>query len=476
MTRLDELQAEIANLVAQREAALSEADTISTNTAATDADQTRFTELLAQVDTLDGQRYALEGQLRGLQDLQARQQSQADLATRYAPTATAAAAAAASGARPVTQLQVSEPPMYRPGGPHNYFNDLWHYQMAKAGRNPEPDAAAIERMTAYSRHQLDVRNDVSTGSLGGLVPVQYLIDEFAPVVSAGRPFANAIRRRPLPELGMTFTIPRGNTATRVDWQASENAALTERDYGVSDLSVPMRTLFGGVDVSTQAIRRGATSVEIHASDLVEQYVMGLDQNLFNGTGSNGQHWGLLSTTGVTANTVTVTTAVQQWKQIGRAISDIASTRLLPPDLIVMHPRRAAYFMVATDTTLGRPLVTPSAGYGPDNVIGQLNLATGGSVVGEMHGLPVLIDANIPTTLSYDATQGATTDMIVVTRSQDCLLLEDEQYPMAVQFDEVLSNQLSSRLVIYGFSAFTAGRYPAATRLLTGSGLTTPVWT
>jgi HK97 family phage major capsid protein len=473
-TRIDELTAAIGDLVAQREAALNEADTLSRNTDPTTEQSERFDALMTQVDELDGKRKAVEAQVDKLRQFASARDAQAALAAQYAPAP--AAPGGRVDARPKAALQVSEPSPYRRGGPANYFADLWHYQMAAAGRNADPDPTAIERMAGHARQMLEVRNDVSTSSLGGLVPVQYLIDEFAPVVSAGRPFANAVRRRPLPDLGMSFTIPRGNTATRVDWQASENTALTERDYGVSDLSVPMRTLIGGVDISTQAIKRGATSVEIHAADLVEQYVMALDANLYNGTGTNGQHWGLLSTTGVTRNDITVTTAIQQWKQIGKALADIHTARMLPPDLIVMHPRRAAYFQVATDTTLGRPLITPTAGYGPDNVIGQLNLASGGQIIGEMHGVPVMVDANIPTTLSYDVTAGSTTDLIVVTRRSDLILMEDEAFPMAVQFDEVLSNQLSSRLVIYGFSAFTAGRYPTATRVLAGSGLTTPVWT
>ena len=38
-----------------------------------------------------------------------------------------------------------------------------------------------------------------------------------------------------------------------------------------------------------------------------------------------------------------------------------------------------------------------------------------------------------------------------------------------ELEEVLADQLSVRMVAYGFSAFTAGRYPVATCVLQGTG-------
>ena len=48
-------------------------------------------------------------------------------------------------------------------------------------------------------------------------------------------------------------------------------------------------------------------------------------------------------------------------------------------------------------------------------------------------------------------------------------MEDAGAPVGLELEEVLADQLSVRMVAYGFSAFTAGRYPVATCVLQGTG-------
>jgi hypothetical protein len=78
---------------------------------------------------------------------------------------------------------------------------------------------------------------------------------------------------------------------------------------------------------------------------------------------------------------------------------------------------------------------------------------------------VVTDAGVPTNL------GASTDedRIIVTRRSDVIHMEDGAAPIGLRLEEVLADQLSVRLVAYGFSAFTAGRYPVATCVLQGTG-------
>jgi hypothetical protein len=59
--------------------------------------------------------------------------------------------------------------------------------------------------------------------------------------------------------------------------------------------------------------------------------------------------------------------------------------------------------------------------------------------------------------------------VVITRRQDVLHMEDAGAPVGLELEEVLADQLSVRMVAYGFSAFTAGRYPVATCVLQGTG-------
>jgi hypothetical protein len=138
---------------------------------------------------------------------------------------------------------------------------------------------------------------------------------------------------------------------------------------------------------------------------------------------------------------------------------------MPPTAIVMHPRRWAYLLAATDST-GRPLVTPDAG-NPMNNAATLGAVASEQVVGQMHGLPVITDPNMPTTLGT----GTNEDVIHVLRASDLLLFESGIRSRVLP--EVGSGNLTVRLQVYGYLAFTAGRYPKSIVEVGGSGLVAP---
>ena len=95
----------------------------------------------------------------------------------------------------------------------------------------------------------------------------------------------------------------------------------------------------------------------------------------------------------------------------------------------------------------------AAGYGP---------------VGRIHGLPVFTDANIPTTFHTNE------DAIIIIASRIVHLWEAEDgRPFTVAFEQQTGTSLQVQLVAYGYSAFTAGRYPAASGYVYGAGLTAP---
>jgi hypothetical protein len=85
----------------------------------------------------------------------------------------------------------------------------------------------------------------------------------------------------------------------------------------------------------------------------------------------------------------------------------------------------------------------------------------------MHGLPVYVDANIPTNLGA----GTNEDVILVLRAADLLLFES--VPRLRVLQEVLSGTLAVRFQLYAYSAFMAGRYPAAISTVGGTGLVAP---
>lgn len=379
----------------------------------------------------------------------------------------ALASAEKYGGTATTQIRVGkEEDVYRPEGKYSFFRDMYAARYAS-------DPLAAERQLRHARsHELETR-DAATSAFAGLVVPQYLVDEFAPIARQGRPFADFIGSRDLPPEGMTLNVPRGNTGTIVVSQTSENSAVGEQDYGAEDIVVPVRTIAGQHDMSRQALDRGrGTDTEV-MNDLGEAYTAELDRQVIAGTGANGQHLGLLSTTNVATITVTSANGVTQIRQIAGAASRVHSNRFMAAQVIVVHPRRWAFWVQSTDSQ-GRPLVTPRAN-GPQNAYGVGDLTAANGIVGDLYGLPVLADPNIPTTLSYDVTQSSNTDPIIVTRASDLRLYEDDPMPRRVRFEETIAGSLTVKIVAFDYSAFTAGRYATASVVLAGSGLTIPAF-
>ena len=92
------------------------------------------------------------------------------------------------------------------------------------------------------------------------------------------------------------------------------------------------------------------------------------------------------------------------------------------------------------------------------------------------GLPVVTDASIPTTWSSGSSNtSGTEDVIIVARAADLHLWETPNAPIQARFEDVGSGSLSVKLVAYGYSAFTAGRYPSAVSLISGTGLVAPTF-
>jgi hypothetical protein len=86
----------------------------------------------------------------------------------------------------------------------------------------------------------------------------------------------------------------------------------------------------------------------------------------------------------------------------------------------------------------------------------------------MQGLAVVTDNNIPTNLGA----GTNEDVIVITRPVDHRLWLDPAGPRTFSFEQSNAPQ-SVRLAVWGEVAFTAGRYPAASSVIGGTGLVAP---
>ncbi len=354
---------------------------------------------------------------------------------------------------------------YRPDVDHGFLSDL--YSMTYRTGNFQ---AAEQRM---SRHQREVeveRRDIAVSAMAGVVPPQYLVDQFAPVARAGRPFLNSLNALPLPPDGISFFIPRGTTGS-AGAMTAEAAGFNEQDMANTDLALTVNLVTAQQDISRTLFMRGGPLVDsIIFSDLVAASEVALNLSAINGSGTAPQHRGVLNVSGISAVAYTDAspTVTEAWPKLADAIQRINSLRFMPGNVIYMHPRRWGWVTAATDTS-GRPLfefsTTP-----PQSVIGLGQAAQYGQVVGTLQGLPVITDATIPTNLGA----GTNEDIIIVARSFDFLYWEDDV--MQFTFEQTLSTAPGQvRLAAGRFSLFTAGRYPTGISTIGGTGLVAPAF-
>jgi HK97 family phage major capsid protein len=232
----------------------------------------------------------------------------------------------------------------------------------------------------------------------------------------------------------------------------------------------VRTVAGQQDVAIQLLDQSPVSFdEVIFRDLVADYATKVDLQVISGSGASGQVTGVRSTSGITTITYSAAspTVAQLYSKIADAVQRVHTLRFMSPTVIVMHPRRWAYLLAASDNQ-GRPLVVPDAG-NPQNAIATLGAVASQQVVGQMHGLPVVTDPSMPTNLGASTTE----DVIHVLRASDLLLYESGIRTRVMS--EVLSGNLSVRLQVYGYLAFSAARYPASVVEIGGSGLIAPTF-
>jgi len=346
----------------------------------------------------------------------------------------------------------------------SFFQDM--YQSTFYG-----DPSATQRLTRH-REEMDVlHRDGSSANFSGLVVPQYLTQLAAELARAGRPTADQCTSLPLPADGLSIEISRVTTGASAAVQAAENDAVSETDVDDDLLSVPVRTIASGQQVSRQAIERGTGVDALIAADMMGAVATVLDDQILNGSGSSGQMLGIRNVSGI--NSVTYTDASPDapslYSKIVDGIQQVNSNRYAGADLIIMHPRRLAFLQAGVDGS-NRPLVVPTQNV-PQNAMGVGPVAGYGNTGASIAGLPVVTDASVTTA------QGAGTnqDEIYIVRRSDLLLFEDAGAPAMARMEQTAGLNLTLTLVSYQYAAFTAGRYPASIARIGGTGLVTPTF-
>jgi HK97 family phage major capsid protein len=402
----------------------------------------------------------------------------------------------------------SQPMTYGQGSGNSYLLDLAHIAASAKGNTEVPEAR--ERMGQHLKEMaVEVRSDkklakqlyesgfvrpgqeirtnpnTTAGTGGEFVPPLWLVSQYVPFARPGRTFANRVVNSPLPPGIDVINVPKLTTGSQTAIQAANAAAVQSVDIVTSTVAASVNTIAGQEDISLQLLEQSPIAMDgVVFQDLSADYDQRLDLQVISGTGSNGQHLGVLnvaqqtSNTSVTkANGVTVgsttffdgSTANTQARSILNGINQIETLRYASPTAIWVHPRRSNSWSYAGDSATagaGRPYFVANQ-YGPFNAIGlnEANARAQG-VVGELFGLPVVKDANMSTTMNATATTGGTADPIVVLKEDDMILWEGQLKLRALP--EILSGTLMIRYQVYAYSAFQAQRFPPSISILTSN--------
>jgi HK97 family phage major capsid protein len=328
---------------------------------------------------------------------------------------------------------------------------------------------AFERGVKNGELPRDAQFDLSsTDSAGGyLVAPLWLQEQFVTLARAGRVVADQVGPRELPANTDSINLPRMATGTAVGNQA-DNGSVTETDATFDTISGDVKTVAGLQDVSQQLVDRGVPGIdEVIYADLAKALAVNLDTAVINSSTSN--NLGLLQVSGI--NSVTFTHATPTvgllYPKLADAIRQIHENVFLPANAIFMHPRRWAWMLAGLDSS-NRPLITP---YAPQNAAGDFGGVVAQGLVGSVQGVPVYVDANIPSTLGT----GTNEDRIIVTRTDECFLYEAGNGPFLETFRDVGSGTLTVRFRLHQYWAQINSRRPKAISVISGTGLAAPTF-
>lgn len=430
----------------------------SADQSAVDAIVTARSAVSTEIDTMKGRLADLEREAE--QDAAVQR-----LQSQVTPVSPAPHESRTASVRVGAEKRTYTPEAERIEGVH-FLRDFLASQMGS-------DFEARDRLARHMKEERVERahyftRDVGTSAFSGLTVPQYLVDMVAPASRAGRVLADHCRSLALPADGMVVNISRITTATTAAIQATEAAGVSETDIDDTTLAVNVRTIAGQQDVTWQTLARSTGTEQIIVQDLIGAYHTALNSQIINGDGTSGTHLGVRSTVSVSTATLTDSspTPAEAFGALYAIQSTIESAVFKSPTHLVMSPRRWHWFRSAIGTDVA--LVGQGTAYPPQAIGISGNVGYGAGVRGDLAGLPVIVDGTIPLTLG-----GGTEDVILAVNADELFLWEDASAPLFIRAEQPGAGNLMTKLVVYGFSAFTAGRYPAAHGVISGTGLAAP---
>ena len=472
---LAELRALLQAAHEKRSGLLAEAEAIYAAAAADGDDGRPLTDdesaaVKAKVDEAkairDDQVPALEERCRLLEEQ--------EISVRHGDLVSAAIAQAATQTQrtggPGIVRVTREPGTYHRGGQHSYFRDL------VMSRREIGDQLALERL---DRHVAEVRTDLANrgvelrtnmnrtdGTGGEFVPPIWLVDEYVALARAGRVTADLFRRYPLPPGTDTINLPKVATGSSTA-AVSDGSAASNTDMTTSTVTGNVRTIAGQQVFALQLLEQSPINFDqVVFQDLIADYATRVDVGCISGSGSGANIKGIFAASVAGVNTTYTDaspTPAELYPKVGDTIQQMHTNRFLPPQCLVMHPRRWQWILVSVDAS-GRPLAVPNP-QGPQNAMAAMGDVRSEGAVGSFLGLPVYVDPNTPTT-----TGGGTEDRIFVLRPDDLFLYEGD-LRSRVLF-ETDANTLQVRLQVYAYVATIVDRYSYSVGIVGGASGTT----
>jgi uncharacterized protein len=271
----------------------------------------------------------------------------------------------------------------------------------------------------------------------GVIPVP-LLREIIGVVDDRRYFVGSIDRRPLPDAGMSFRIPKITTLPTVDEQAAELDEVDSTQSEIEDITVDIKTFAGGNKISRQLIER---SDPAYFDELLRQLAAAYAQRV--------DAWAWLTAAG---------TAVQDsvsgdYAAITKAIAESFDVMRFTPNILHVSPTSTqpspSYAsLLSAEDLQERPKFAAAA---PQNAAG---LITQGSTNGTVAGLELVVNPNVPNNFAY------------VYPSAFATFYEQAGSPIRVETR--YADDLSVDVSLYGYVAL-AVKYPTAMRAIRNDG-------
>ena len=325
------------------------------------------------------------------------------------------------------------------------------------------DYSAQQRLARHMNEEKIERRDVTSANFAGLIVPQFLTELAAPFARAGRVTADLARKHQLPESGLTISLSKVTTGSATAAQ-TEGAAVQETNMDDTKLDISVVTIAGQQNVSRQSLERGTNIDSLVMADLVSSYNTVLNTavvaELFASAGQ-----------AVTYTDASPTVA-ELYPKLVDSVQKVQTTFFAGPNVMIMHPRRLAFILAAVDGQ-SRPLAvpTPTSSGQPAYAYGSGAPQYGNSGYSIL-GLPVYTDA----TVAVNKGAGTDQDTIYIGNSQELHLWEQgDGTPMMLRFEQPKAAELDVTMIVYGYSAVTANRYPNAWAQINGTGLITPTF-